>query len=111
SVDALLARVTNDKDSRVRVNAIRALAAVKDPRAAEPLLARGQSLAQRNLADMPAELNEILEIATTLGRLKAQNEDHTTIAWLHKLNETLNHNAPEIDLALVRIAPATYLAD
>ena len=111
SVDALLARVTNDKDSRVRVNAIRALAAVKDPRAAEPLLARGQSLAQRNLAEMPAELNEILEIATTLGRLKAQNEDHTVVAWLHKLNETLNHTAPEIDIALVRIAPATYLAD
>ena len=110
SVDALLARVTNDKDSRVRVNAIRALAAVKDPRAAEPLLARGQSLAQRNLAEMPAELNEILEIATTLGRLKAQNEDHTVVAWLHKLNETLNHTAPEIYIVLVRIAPFTTSA-
>ncbi|HKP81425.1 MAG TPA: peptidylprolyl isomerase, partial [Pyrinomonadaceae bacterium] len=94
-----------------RVNAIRALAAVKDSRAAEPLLARGQSLAQRNLAAMPAELNEILEIATTLGRLNAQNEDHTAVAWLRKLNETLNHRAPEIDIAMVRIAPATYLAD
>jgi cyclophilin family peptidyl-prolyl cis-trans isomerase/HEAT repeat protein len=111
SVDALLARVTQDKDSRVRVNAIRALAAVKDPRAAEPLLARGQSLAQRNLAAMPAELNEILEIATTLGRLLAQKDDQSAITWLRKLNETLNHTAPEIDVAMVRIAPATYLAD
>jgi cyclophilin family peptidyl-prolyl cis-trans isomerase/HEAT repeat protein len=111
SVDALLSHAIDDKDSRVRVNAIRALAAVKDPRAAEPLLARGQSLAQHNLASMPAELNEIIEIATTLGRLKAQNEDHTTVAWLRKLNETLNHTAPEIDIAIVRIAPATYLAD
>lgn len=111
SVDALLARATDDKDSRVRVNAIRALAAVKDPRAVEPLLARGQSLAQHNLASMPAELNEIIEIATTLGRLKAQNEDHAVVAWLRKLNETLNHRAPEIDVAMVRIAPATYLAD
>ena len=110
SVDALLARVTNDKDSRVRVNAIRALAAVKDPRAAEPLLARGQSLAQRNLAEMPAELNEILEIATTLGRLLALKDDQPAITWLRKLNETLNHRAPEIEIALVRIAPATYLA-
>ena len=109
SVDALLARVTNDKDSRVRVNAIRALAAVKDPRAAEPLLARGQALAQRNLAEMPAELNEIIEIATTLGRLLAQKDDQAAITWLRKLNETLNHTAPEIDIALVRIAPATYL--
>lgn len=111
SVDALLTRATEDKDSRVRVNAIRALAAVKDPRAAEPLLARGQSLAQRNLAAMPAELNEILEIATTLGRLLAQKDDQAAITWLRKLNETLNHTAPEIDLAIVRIAPATYLAD
>lgn len=111
SVDALLTRATEDKDLRVRVNAIRALAAVKDPRAAEPLLARGQSLAQRNLAAMPAELNEILEIATTLGRLLAQKDDQAAITWLRKLNETLNHTAPEIDLAIVRIAPATYLAD
>ena len=111
SVDALLARATDDKDSRVRVSAIRALAAVKDPRAAEPLLAHGQLLAQRNLASGPAELNEILEIATTLGRLLAQKDDQAAVAWLRKLNETLNHTAPEIDLALVRIAPATYLAN
>ena len=111
SVDALLASATADKDSRVRVNAIRALAAVKDPRAAEPLLARGQFLAQRDLANRSAELNEILEIVTTLGRLRAQNEDHKVVAWLRKLNETLNHTAPEIDLAFVRIAPATYLAE
>ncbi len=111
SVDALLASATDDKDSRVRVNAIRALAAVKDPRAAEPLLARGQFLAQRDLANRSAELNEILEIVTTLGRLRAQNEDHKVVAWLRKLNETLNHTAPEIDLAFVRIAPATYLSE
>ncbi|HJS24325.1 MAG TPA: HEAT repeat domain-containing protein, partial [Pyrinomonadaceae bacterium] len=111
SVDALLARATDDKDSRVRVSAIRALASVKDPGAAEPLLARGHLLAQRNLTSESAELNEILEIATTLGRLLAQKDDQAAIAWLRKLNETLGHTAPEIDLALVRIAPATYLAD
>ena len=111
SVDTLLARVTDDKDSRVRVNAIRALAAVKDPRAAEPLLARGKFLAQQGLANRPAELNEILEIATTLGRLLAQKDDQTAMTWLRKINEALNHTAPEIDLAFVRIAPATYLAE
>ena len=107
SIDALLARASDDKDSRVRVSAIRALASIKDPRAAEPLLARGQLLTQRNLAGRPAELNEILEIATTLGRLRA----NTAVAWLRKLNETLNHTAPEIDMATVRIAPTTYIAD
>ena len=111
SYDTLLALATNDKDARVRVNAIRALASLKDSRAAEPLLKRGQFLTRRNLANLPPELNEILEIATTLGRLLAQKDDHAAVAWLRKLNETLNHRAPEVDLAFVRIAPATYLAD
>ena len=111
SVDALLARATDDKDSRVRVSAIRALASVKDVSAAQPLLARGQALTQRNVSGNPPELNEIIEIATTLGRLRAPIEDDATVAWLRKLNETLNHRAPEIDQALARIAPVTYLSD
>src|SRR5215208_3222622 len=68
SFDALLARAT-DKDSRVRVSAIRALASLKDPRAAEPLLKRGELLAQQNVGDRPAETNEVLEIATTIGQI------------------------------------------
>jgi cyclophilin family peptidyl-prolyl cis-trans isomerase len=99
SFDALLMRATGDSDSRVRVSAIRALASLKDPRAAEPLLKRS------------AEINESLEIATTLGRLLAQKNDETAVTWLRKLNESLNHTAPEIDLAFVRIAPAIYLAE
>jgi len=110
SYETLLSHATDDKDSRARVNAIRALASLKDPRAAEPLLKRGQLLSQRDLANLPPELNEILEIATTLGRLLAQKDDEAAVAWLRNLNETLNHRAPEIDLAFVRIAPATYLA-
>ena len=105
SYDTILALATGDKDSRVRVNAIRALASLKDPRAAAPLLKRAQSVNQL------AEFNEVIEIATTLGRLLAQKEDPDAVAWLRKLNEPLNHTAPEVDLALVRIAPATYLAD
>ena len=111
SFDALLAHAIEDKDSRVRVSAIRALASLKDPRAAEPLLKRGELLAQANIADRPAETNEVLEIATTLGRLLAQKEDQDAVVWLRKLSQALNHTAPEVELALVRIAPATYLAD
>jgi cyclophilin family peptidyl-prolyl cis-trans isomerase/HEAT repeat protein len=102
SYETLLSHAVNDRDSRVRVNAIRALAALKDPRAAEPLLKRGQAITQ---------LNEVLEIATTLGRLLVQKDDQAAVAWLRKLNESLNHTAPEVDLAFVRIAPATYLSD
>jgi cyclophilin family peptidyl-prolyl cis-trans isomerase/HEAT repeat protein len=111
SFEALVSRATQDNDARVRVSAIRALASLKDPRAVEPLSARGHELTQRPFASRPVELNEILEIATTLGRLLAQKEDQTTITWLRELNKSLNHTAPEIDLAFVRIAPATYLAE
>jgi cyclophilin family peptidyl-prolyl cis-trans isomerase/HEAT repeat protein len=111
SYETLLALATNDKDLRVRVNAIRALASLKDARAAEPLLKRGQLLSQRDLANLAPELNEILEIATTLGRLLPQKEDRSALAWLRKLNESLNHRAPEVEVALVRIAPSAYLED
>src|SRR5689334_6347775 len=111
SFDILLTKSTQDNDARVRVSAIRALGSLKDPRAVQPLLARGQLLTQKPLDSRPAELNEILEIATTLGRLLAQKEDQTAITWLRKINESQNHTAPEIDVALVRIAPATYLAE
>ncbi|HET6978316.1 MAG TPA: peptidylprolyl isomerase [Pyrinomonadaceae bacterium] len=110
SYDALLKHSMTDEDTRVRVSAIRALAALKDPRAAQPLLKRGQELAQKDVGLRPAELNEILEIATTLGRLLAQKEDQAAVAWLRKMSVALNHNAPEIEIALLRIAPATYLA-
>jgi cyclophilin family peptidyl-prolyl cis-trans isomerase len=110
SFEALLAGATGDKDSRVRVSAIRALASLKDGRAAEPLLKRGTPFSQ-NLPQRPDELNEILEIATTLGRVWPQKEDPAAIAWLRKINEVLNHSAPEVEVAFARIAPATFLAN
>jgi cyclophilin family peptidyl-prolyl cis-trans isomerase/HEAT repeat protein len=110
SFDALLARAIDDTDSRVRVSSIRSLALLDDARAAQSLLKRGDVLFQRKLANRAAETNEVLEIATTLGRLLAQKEDQTALTWLRKVNETLNHTAPEVELALVRIAPAAYLA-
>jgi cyclophilin family peptidyl-prolyl cis-trans isomerase len=111
SFDALLARATEDNDSRVRVSAIRALASLKDPRAAGPLLKRGELLTDRTVEGKPTELNEVIEIATTLGRLLAQNEDKAATDWLRKGSEFLNHAAPEIELARASIAPAAYLAD
>ena len=100
SFDALLARALEDPDSRVRVSAIRALAALKDPRAAQPLM-------KRAITDQ----NELLEIATTLGRVLPQTNDETAIAWLRERNKNLNHSASEVEIAFVRISPATYLAD
>jgi cyclophilin family peptidyl-prolyl cis-trans isomerase/HEAT repeat protein len=100
SFDVILGRATFDPDSRVRVSSIRALASLKDPRAVEPLMKR-----------YSMDQNELLEIATTLGRLLPQKDDQPAIAWLRKANETLKHPAPEVELALVRIAPAGYLSE
>jgi len=111
SFDDLVVLATGDPDSRVRVSATRALASLKDPRATDELLKHGEILSQRiSTRSLPAENNEVLEIATTLGRLLAQNEDHKAVAFLRKLSEAFNHSAPEVELALVRIAPAAYVA-
>ncbi|HEU5460081.1 MAG TPA: peptidylprolyl isomerase, partial [Pyrinomonadaceae bacterium] len=113
SFDAILAKATGDVDSRVRVSAIRALASLKDPRAAQPLLKRGEVLTDKEVPTgvIPAEINEALEIATTLGRLLALKEDPAAVDWLRQGSKSLNHRAPEVELAFVRIAPATYLKD
>jgi cyclophilin family peptidyl-prolyl cis-trans isomerase/HEAT repeat protein len=109
--EALLDRAINDTDSRVRISAIRALASLKDSRAAASLLKRGEFLAQKNLADKPAEVNEVLEIATSLGRLLTLKDDQNAIAWLRKLNEAFNRSAPEVEVAFARISPSAFLAD
>jgi cyclophilin family peptidyl-prolyl cis-trans isomerase/HEAT repeat protein len=98
--DALLSRATTDSDSRVRVSAIRALGTLKDPRGGETLLRHAAT-----------DQNELLQIATTLGQLLAQSDNPSAIAWLRKANEKLDHTAPEVEVAFVRIAPATYLSD
>jgi cyclophilin family peptidyl-prolyl cis-trans isomerase/HEAT repeat protein len=108
--DKLIVSATEDKDTRVRVSAIRALVNLKDPRAAEVLLKRGEAITDRKLKEMPAELNEVLEICTALGRLLAGTANSAALDWLNKGEVDLNHSAPELELALVRISPDKYLA-
>lgn len=109
SFDTLLRLALRDSDLRVRVSAIRSLALLKDERAAEPLLTRGNLLTQRRRTNYAPETNEVLEIATTLGRLLAQKDNAAAVDWLLKTSETLNHTAPEVELALVRISPDASL--
>jgi cyclophilin family peptidyl-prolyl cis-trans isomerase len=40
----------------------------------------------------------------------AQKDDQAAVAWLRKVSEALNRSAPEVETALVRIAPGVYLA-
>jgi len=109
SYDALLKHAVEDPDSRVRVSAIRSLALLKDARAAEPLVKRGEVLFQQIRTNYAPERNEVLEIATTLGRLNGPTENTAALLWLHKVSEAFEHTAPEIELAFVRIAPDAYL--
>lgn len=109
SFDALLKHAIGDADSRVRVSAIRSLALLKDERAAEPLLKRGNLLTKQRRTKYASQTNEVLEIATTLGRLLAQKDDAAAITWLLNLSETLDQTAPEVELALVRISPDASL--
>jgi cyclophilin family peptidyl-prolyl cis-trans isomerase/HEAT repeat protein len=116
SLDALAARVNNDADERVRVSSIRALGSLKDARAAVPLIGRAHALmpayraAKMGGLDHPRETNELLEIATSLGRVLPNTNDESTITWLRAFRET-EMAAPEVEIAFARIAPFTYLRE
>jgi cyclophilin family peptidyl-prolyl cis-trans isomerase len=56
--------------------------------------------------------NELLEIATTLGRVPPRPDNPSiAIDWLRKLNETFQHKAPEVEIASVRVGATAYLLD
>jgi cyclophilin family peptidyl-prolyl cis-trans isomerase/HEAT repeat protein len=115
SLDALLARAVGDVDERVRVSSIRALGALKEARAAAALLVRAEKLfvsyraAKATNVAHPREAGELLEIATTLGRLLANTGDQRATKWLREFREAEAMSAPEIEIAFAQIAPAVYL--
>jgi cyclophilin family peptidyl-prolyl cis-trans isomerase/HEAT repeat protein len=119
SLDVLAARVANDTDERVRVSSIRALASLKDARAAVPLIERANALMPAYRAAVaavsggggrPRETNELLEIASGLGRLLANSADERAVAWLRAFRQT-ETAAPEVESAFARIAPFLYLRE
>jgi cyclophilin family peptidyl-prolyl cis-trans isomerase len=87
------------------------LGSLKDARAADSLLKRGVELGQRDLNERTVEVNEILEIANTIGRLLQSKEDKDALDWLRKLREAFNYTAPEVEIAFARIWPAAYLGE
>lgn len=109
--DAVLDRALHDADLRVRVSAIRTLASFKDARAVSPLLQRGQELwktsKQANDNNGNAR-NEILEIATTLGRVIPNSNSETARAWFEELREGWEPTPAEIEIAYARVAPQFY---
>lgn len=116
SFERLLDRSLNDADSRVRVSAIRSLATLKDGRAIRPLMDRGSALSvvakqtkDRAAAGPQAEVNELLEIGTTIGRLRQHSDDERAARWLRELRPVIGPGAPELEIALARIYPRAYL--
>ena len=110
--DALLEAALTDQDSRVRVSAIRSLGSLKDKRAAGKLLEHGEMLladyTKSKLAN-PLEKSELLEIATTLGRILPSANDEKAIKFLSEFRRFNGLESPEIEIAFARIAPQVYL--
>jgi len=112
--DALLDRALHDDDLRVRVSAIRALGSLKDKRAAASLLERGEQLLAQarqggaNDLRLASQVNEIFEIATSIGRVLPNSNDGRGISWLRKLRSEFALASPEVEIAFARIAPQAY---
>jgi len=108
--DAVLDRALHDQDLRVRASAIRALASLKDARAADPLIKRGNSLLDSERQN-PSARNELLEIATTLGRLLTNSMNADAIDFLRDMHTSTKGEAVEVEVAFARIAPGIYLTN
>ncbi|MEK6282714.1 MAG: peptidylprolyl isomerase [Acidobacteriota bacterium] len=113
SFEALLDRALKDEDSRVRVTSIRALMALKDSRATVPLVKRGgELLATANpKISLPSESNEILEIATALGRIAENTRSRPVLDFLVAARTAFGQTSPEVEIAKARVAPQSYTVD
>ena len=108
----LLDAALTDEDLRVRISAIRSLGNLKDAKAADKLLERGENLLasyKKSKFANPIEKNELLEIATTLGRILPNSNNKQVINFLLSIRD-FKATAPEIEIAFARIAPKNYAA-
>jgi cyclophilin family peptidyl-prolyl cis-trans isomerase len=91
----------------VRASAIRALGSLKDVRAVEPLVKRGNSLFDSTgLAQ--ASINELLEISATLGRLVPNTSNEGVVTFLRKMHQLTSGEAVEVETAFARIVPGVF---
>ncbi len=114
AVNILVEAAAGDEDSRVRVSAIRSLALLRDPYAVEKMLQHGEKLLtafnsrKRDAAPARPEKSELLEIATTLGRLIPKTNDARTVKFLTNLGHADLYRSPETEIAFARVAPRSY---
>lgn len=109
SVDLLIKAVVADADSRVRISAIRSLAALKDGKIAEPLIIRGEKLIEEYKASAfrkPTAQSELLELFTALARLIPNSRNERAMNLIRQFASYRDIGlSPEAYIARVRIAP------
>ncbi len=111
ALDLLLGTALNDEDARVRVSAIRSLGSLKDAKAADKLLERGENLLadyEKSKFVTPTEKSELLEIATTLGRLLEKTKNVRAIRFLDRLIKSDNLRSAEFAVARIKISQNTF---
>ena len=109
--ELLLEAAVEDEDSRVRVSAIRSLGSLKDKRAADKLLERGETLLtdyKKSKSAAPNEKNELLEIATTLGRILPNSDNEKIIIFLNELYKSDKYSSSEIATGMTQISPVGF---
>jgi cyclophilin family peptidyl-prolyl cis-trans isomerase/HEAT repeat protein len=109
--DTLLDRALHDADPRVGISAIRSLASLKEPRAVQPLVERGEYLLK--LVNVSRQFSieprtELLEITTTLGRLLPNTDNASAIAFVKRMHQLTNGEAVEVEVAFARMAPGVF---
>jgi len=113
AVDILLNAAITDKDSRVRVSAIRSLGTLREARVAEKLIERGESLLgvhETKKLKSFTNKNELLEIATVVGRLLQGTANARAIGFLNQLRASDKYSSGETEIALARVSPEVYMA-
>lgn len=109
--DLLVKGATEDADLRVRVSAMSALGSLKNPKAADKLLERGEKLLvgyKSSKFAHPAEKNELIHIATVLGRLIADSGNERAVKFLDELVKLDDGHTPEFSIARMRVKPGDF---
>lgn len=110
SAEFLIGAATKDKDSRVRVSAIRSLGAMKIASTAPPLIKYGDTLMQIYAKAakpnyIPNEHSEIVEIATAIGQIIPNTYNEAAVELFRQFGKVDKGHTPEVYIARLRVAP------
>lgn len=112
SLALLVAAATSDGDLRVRVNAIRSIGASKDRESGEKLIQNGKKLLdtyKKSKSGNPVGKNELLEIASALGRIYEGSKDEKAAAFLDDLRAASKYMSAETETALAKVLTNDYI--